>query len=74
MVAISRNGRDVVLKLRKREPVSSIVEKIKKQAEVRPESVQWLALDANGDAAQPAHRQGGRGRLQHMPSGRREQF
>jgi hypothetical protein len=71
---ISRNGRDVVLKLRKREPVSSIVEKIKKQAEVRPESMQWLALDANGDAAQPAQRQGSRGRLRHMSSGRLEQF
>ncbi|KAF1915209.1 hypothetical protein BDU57DRAFT_530247 [Ampelomyces quisqualis] len=31
---ISRNGRDVVLKLRKREPVSSIVEKIKNQVEL----------------------------------------
>jgi hypothetical protein len=33
---ISRNGRDVVLKLRRKEPVASIVEKLKQQAEVRP--------------------------------------
>lgn len=32
---ISRNGRDVVLKLRRKEPVASIVEKLKQQAEVR---------------------------------------
>jgi hypothetical protein len=31
---ISRNGRDVTLKLRRKEPVASIVEKIKEQAEV----------------------------------------
>jgi hypothetical protein len=42
---ISRNGRDVVLKLRKKEPVSSIVEKIKKQAEVRPTVQNTIALD-----------------------------
>jgi hypothetical protein len=33
-VRVSRNGRDVVLKLRRREHVSSIVEKLKQQAEV----------------------------------------
>jgi hypothetical protein len=34
-VRVSRNGRDVVLKLRRREQVTSIVEKLKQQAEVR---------------------------------------
>jgi hypothetical protein len=34
-VRVSRNGRDVVLKLRRREQISSIVEKLKQQAEVR---------------------------------------
>lgn len=34
-VRISRDGRDVVIKLRSRLPVVSIVEKIKEQAEVR---------------------------------------
>lgn len=35
-VRISRDGRDVTLKLRRKEPVASIVEKIKEQAEVCP--------------------------------------
>jgi hypothetical protein len=34
-VRVSCNGRDVVLKLRRREQISSIVEKLKQQAEVR---------------------------------------
>jgi hypothetical protein len=32
---VSRDGRDVTLKVRRKEPVASIVEKLKKEAQVR---------------------------------------
>jgi hypothetical protein len=41
-VRVSRTGRDIVLKLQRKETVASIVDKIKKQAEVRPYRVQRL--------------------------------
>lgn len=39
---VSLNGRDIVLKLRRKEPVGSIVEKIKAQAEVRLETARTI--------------------------------
>jgi hypothetical protein len=46
-VRVSRDGRDVVIKLRSRLPVASIVEKIKEQAEVRSCPYQLLVAAAH---------------------------
>jgi hypothetical protein len=47
---ISRNGRDIVLKLRKNEPVASIVDKIRQQAEVRLSLRQHGYIEVRGRA------------------------
>jgi hypothetical protein len=58
-VRISRDGRDVVIKLRSKLPIASIVEKIKEQAEVRSyilRSVEaGLRYGDTSSARQPCH-------------------
>jgi hypothetical protein len=52
-VRISRDGRDVVIKLKSRLPVASVVEKIREQAEVRSDHVNGALASLHTDLDNP---------------------